>query len=451
MATRSIHLRLLLAASLVLAAFLGLGALALDKAYRESTDAATKERLIGYVYALLAAAKEDAKGQMTLPPVLPDPRFSNPDSGLYAVVKGSGNRFSWRSPSLLGRPYNLLQHVVAGKQEYHFSNNGEGTFNVLNYGVIWEDLSGSELAYTLSVAEDAGPIKAEIQAFRTSLMIWLGGASLLLLLVQGAVLRWGLKPLREVADDLEQIELGHSDYLQGKYPNELQGLTRRINSLIRTGRASRDRYRTSMGDLAHSLKTPLAVLQGAGEYNHAEELKAVINEQVPRMNDIVQYQLKRAAASGRSSLSQSVDVVRVVERLINSLQKVYQEKSIHCTTMVDSSAKFYGDEGDLFELFGNLLENAFKYGRSKVNVTITPLSDQKNSPSGMKAVIEDDGPGIPETEREGVIKRGMRVDQQVAGQGIGLGVADEIVRLYEGELTISSSKLGGATIIVSIA
>ncbi|WP_245832115.1 histidine kinase dimerization/phospho-acceptor domain-containing protein [Solemya velesiana gill symbiont] len=148
-----------------------------------------------------------------------------------------------------------------------------------------------------SVAENAAPVEAEMKAFRQALLFWLGGASLLLLL---AVLRWGLRPLRQVAEDLGGIESGEAEYLKGEYPRELSGLTGSINSLIRTGRASRDRYRNSLGDLAHSLKTPLAVLLGAAESAEDKKLREAVQEQVPRMNDIVQHQLKRAAASGRA-------------------------------------------------------------------------------------------------------------------------------------------------------
>jgi len=437
-----------MAASLVLVAFLGLGALALDEAYRESTDTATRERLVGYVYALLGAAKEDERGRMLLPPTLPDPRFSAPDSGLYAVVIGGDGQLIWRSPSLLGRPYSLLQQVGAGERRFQFAVNDKVPFNVLNFGVLWEDLQGRELAYTFSVAENATAVQAEIRAFRRSLAIWLGGASLLLLLAQGAVLRWGLRPLRQVADDLKRIESGGSDYLQGDYPRELKGLTQRINQLIRSSRASRDRYRNSMGDLAHSLKTPLAVLQGASEGADCSELKAVIREQVPRMDEIIQYQLKRAAASGRTALSQAVKIEPVVTRLVNSLNKVYRGKGIHCTTHIDPAARFFGDESDLFELLGNLLENAFKYGRTRVDVAVTPLRANGAAASGLRVVIDDDGAGIPDADREKVLRRGERADQQASGQGIGLSVVDEIVRLYEGELIIGAGELGGARITV---
>ncbi len=446
----SIHLRLLLAASLVLAAFFGLGGYALDRAFTESAETATRERLLGYVYALLAAAQEDDRGRMRLPAALLDPRFSNPDSGLYARVAGASGRFGWRSPSLIGRSFEFLSETPPGNKVFKGQQMNSTRFNVLNFGVMWVDDNDTEIAYTFSVAEDASPVQAQVDAFRRSLLFWLGGASLLLLLVQGAMLRWGLRPLRDVAQDLGEIETGEADSLKGDYPRELTGLTGSINSMIRTGRASRDRYRNSLGDLAHSLKTPLAVLLGAAESAGDEKLREAVHEQVPRMNDIVQHQLKRAAASGSGGLSGPVDVGSIVGRLIKSLQKVYAGKQLACTPQIDSAARFHGDEGDLFELAGNLLENAFKYSNTRVHITVDPLSGSESAGAGMRLVIEDDGPGIAENERQRVLGRGNRADQQMPGQGIGLSVAHEIVRLYDGRLEIDASDMSGAKITVII-
>jgi two-component system sensor histidine kinase PhoQ len=182
----SIHSRLLLAASLVLAGFLGATGLALDKAFRVSAEAAMQERLQSYIYALLAAADEDSDGRMIPPQELPEPRFSKPDSGLYAVIT-----------SRLERP-DLQLYTLA-------------------FGVAWEDDAGTEALYTFTVAEDTTVFQAEIAGFRSTLWRWLGGMALVLMLAQGAILRWGLRPLRTVTADLQQIERGHAERLEGDY------------------------------------------------------------------------------------------------------------------------------------------------------------------------------------------------------------------------------------------
>ncbi|MEJ1354558.1 MAG: ATP-binding protein [Candidatus Sedimenticola sp. (ex Thyasira tokunagai)] len=439
---RSIHSRLLWAATLVLVAFLGLGGLALDRAYRDSLEQAVEARLMGHIYQLLGAAETDEKGRMRLSKNLSDPRFSNPDSGLYAQAKGEGGDYLWQSHSMIGSRLALLQQVKPGQQRFQHQH----TYYLLNFGLLWEDDSGRELDYTFAVAESDQGIKAQISAFRESILFWFGGAALVLLLAQWAALRWGLGPLRQAAQRLKLIENGEEEHLEGEYPKELVGLVDNINSLIRTGRAIQKRHRNSLGDLAHSLKTPLAVLRGAEEGGDAEELSTAVKEQVPRMDQIVNYQLKRASAMGRQGLICTTAVAPVVVRLINTLEKVYREKGIRSTTRLDEAAVFPGDEGDLMELLGNLLENAFKYGRSWVAVTVA-LSESEQR---LEIDIWDDGAGIPPDQRQQVLHRGKRADQRLPGQGIGLSVADEIVRLYGGELRIEESVLGGAGIVVVI-
>jgi len=444
----SLHLRLLLVASLVLAGFLGLGALALDRAFQESQEEALRERLQGLIYALLGAADEDRQGHMRMPGELPDPRFSNPDSGLYAQVQGEDG-YQWRSFSLIGHPLTLIQPQLPGKRRFsHLDMQGDKLLG-LSFGVSWEDDTGRDVRYTLAVAETTRGLNEQVSAFRLRLLYWLGGVSLLLLVAQLLVLAWGLRPLRRVAADLNRVEAGELDAISGNYPSELHGLVRNINGLIRSSRASRDRYRHSLGDLAHSLKTPLTLLRGASEVEDCAQLRSSVAEQVQRMDDIVQYQLRRAAAAGSPEAGVAVPVLPLVRRLQATLQKVYREKAMQCRLQVDAGLRFKGDEADLMELLGNLMENAFKYGQQQVRVMAGGAGDGGQTTRLQRIQIEDDGPGIPQLEQARVLSRGVRADQQQPGQGIGLSVASEIVRLYGGSLAIEASDLGGARIRVT--
>jgi two-component system sensor histidine kinase PhoQ len=441
----SIHLRMVIAASFVLAAFFGLSGYALDTAFRNSVEVALKDRLQGHVYALLAAADTNASGRMRMPETLPDPRFSNPDSGLYARITGEEGAYRWSSPSLLGRELDFAPALGAGERRFLRSATGDG-LHLYAFGLVWEDNRGRELSYTIIIAESGSAMAAQINRFRLTLFLWLGGAALLLLVVQGAVLRWGLGPLRKVAQDLQRIKLGRSDGLDGDYPAELRGLTQNINLLIRHGEASQMRYRNSLGDLAHSLKTPLAVLQGAVDSGDESNLRQAVQEQVPRMNDIVQYQLQRAAAAGRSDMVQAVAVAPVLEKILNTLEKVYLDKGVSCHAELLGEARFFGDEGDLFEILGNVLDNAFKYCRSRVRVRVAESAGEQGGQPRLLISVEDDGPGIGSEEVGELLRRGGRRDQQVPGQGIGLSITDEIVDLYDGELEIGQGDLGGARI-----
>ncbi len=440
--TLSIHQRLLLAASLVLSAFLGFTGLALDEAFRSASEEALQARLFSSVYALLAAAEEDEKGRLRMPDALTDPRFNRLDSGLYAQVSGKAVGYLWQSPSALGRKLGFLREMAPGKSKTERFNLGGDAAMVLSFGVVWEDFQGRELQYVLAVAEDMKPLMEQVAAFRNTLFLWLGGAALLLLLAQGWVLRWGLHPLREVAQALTEIESGRADQLQGDYPKELSRLTSNINSLIRHAQARQQRYRDSLGDLAHSLKTPLAVLQGIAENasDNPQTGRKLLREQVARMNQIVSHQLQRAAASGRSILTQSLPVKPVVERIAGSLDKVYLEKRITWELDIADGSRFRGDEGDLMELLGNLMENACKYGDGHVRVRVETGKD-------LRLIVEDNGKGIAEDQVEAVLRRGHRADQQQPGQGIGLSVAADIAAAYGGRIAITSAdRLGGACV-----
>lgn len=445
----SLHGRLLLAATLALAGFLGATGIALYQAYRDSAEAALRERLQANMYALLAAADEDPDGRMLMPPVLSDPRFNNPGSGFYALARDEGETFHWRSPSLTGRSDGFLRPQGAGARVYHDQENGEAEeLMVLNFGIAWEDYQGLETQYTFAVAMDTGPVLREIQGFRMTLWTWLGGLALILLLAQGLILRWGLKPLRKVASDLQEIEAGQADHLEGRYPRELQGLTGNLNALIASSHANQQRYRNSLDDLAHSMKTPLAILRNAADEEGAHSLfGTTVQEQVQRMDDIVQHQLRRAAASGSSTLGRAVEVRPLVERLARSLHKVYRDKRVRVELELAQRCRFFGDEADLMEVLGNILENAFKYGLDRIRVSAGPLESARARP-GLRLMVEDNGPGIVGEGADEAMQRGRRMDQSVPGQGIGLSVAQEIVSVYGGRIEIGSSDLGGAAIMV---
>ena len=436
---RSLHSRLLLAASLVLAGFLGATGLALDTAFRNSAEAAMQERLQTYIYTLLAAADEDSNGRMIPPQALPEPRFSKPDSGLYAVIAEHDGETRWQSESLTGREIPNTYRQQPGR--HHFS---EQTLNdlqlyTLAFGVAWEDYAGDEALYTFSVAEDRAGFQAEVDSFRSTLWRWLGGMALVLLLAQGAILRWGLRPLRTVTSDLQAIQQGRSDRLEGQYPRELSGLTSSLNTLIEHSKSVQARYRNSLDDLAHSLKTPLAILQ-SGESSAADVQaeQSLIREQVERMDDIISHQLQRAAVSGRATLAKPVALDKVVNRLVRTLDKVYREKNITVERNLDPASSFIGDEADLTEILGNLLENAYKYCQQAVRVSAHSLD------AVIEILIEDDGPGIAPEQVHAILQRGTRMDESVPGQGIGLSMANEIIAVYGGRLEFAASDLGGA-------
>jgi len=446
--TLSLNTRLLLASSVVLAAFLGMTGLVLDRAFRASADTALRDRLQGYVYALLAASDLDARGKLHLPAELPDPRFSLIGSGLYAEVVDSGGKPVWRSKSLLGLTIPFAKAPVVGQREFvPLAVDRDLPLLSLGFTVSWEANGNSDRRYTYRVAENLVSFNAEVSRFRRSLWGWLAGAAILLLLVQGAVLRWSLAPLRRVANDVRAIETGLAQRLSGDYPRELRNLTDNLNGLLTSADNHLKRYRDSLGNLAHSLKTPLAVLRGAvdGETNDAA-LRAIAREQLTGMTQLIEYQLQRAAASGRTPLAAPVEIKPVAEQIVAALTKVYADKGVHVTFAMDATVVFHGDAGDLTEMLGNLLDNAFKWCRQQVRVAARMTTPTGAGQPWLEISVADDGPGIPDDLKARVLQRGARADENTPGHGLGLAMVQDTVALYHGTLSLQASPLGGLEI-----
>jgi two-component system sensor histidine kinase PhoQ len=287
---------------------------------------------------------------------------------------------------------------------------------------------------------DTAPLEAEQATFRTTLWSWLGGAAVLLLVFQLALVRWGLRPLHRIAANVREIEEGRRQQVGGPVPRELYPLTDNLNSLIRQGQARQERLRHGLADLAHSLKTPLAVLRGAAHRPETDRVADLIDEQVERIDDIIRYHRQRAAVAGDNVLYPPLALGPVLQRIVDSLQKVHRERGIRCDVNIAADMRLRADQGDLFELFGNLLENAFKHAHTSIQV------------SGSRGTVhvEDDGPGIAQEQVPRLLRRGERADQRHPGQGIGLALALEIVKQYGGTLDITSSPLGGARVSVDL-
>jgi two-component system sensor histidine kinase PhoQ len=207
-----------------------------------------------------------------------------------------------------------------------------------------------------------------------------------------------------------------------------------------------------MSDLAHSLKTPLAVLRTRLDNNASEaELREEVDTQVRRMNDLVGYQLGRAASAGHKLFAAPVAIEPHAEQIVRGLEKIYAGKGVICEFEIDEGVQFYGEPGDLQELLGNLLENAFKWAKSRVLLTAGPGATLPNRRPGLVLVVDDDGPGIPEDRIAYVLQRGVRGDERVQGHGIGLSIVQDLVRSYRGELSVGpSQELGGARFQVTL-
>lgn len=445
---RSLRSRLLVAASVVLAAFLGLTGLTLDSAFRDSALASVQSRLQSQIYMLLGAANLDAFNRLTLPQTLPEARFSTPDSGLYADVMDNEGNLIWRSSSLLGMALPFFPAVRTPGETQSApldASNGVPLF-LMAFTVNWEISPNQYQLYTFRVAETQRAFLDQVWSFRKGLWGWLLAATWVLLAVQGLIMHWSLKPLRRVATEVKKVETGQHAQLDGDYPEELLPLTANLNALLRQGRTHLERYRNALADLAHSLKTPLAVLRSTLENNASpEEIRQTLAEQLERMNQTVDYQLQRAAASGRIALTAPLPVAPIAHKIEESLAKVYAHRALHLSSDVAPSTVFYGDEGDLLEILGNLADNACKWCRRQVVMRAYPAD--RDGRAELVVEVEDDGPGIPAEQAPLLLGRGQRADPTVAGHGIGLAVVQDLVEeVYYGRLEISRGLLGGTLV-----
>lgn len=435
----SLNLRIILSATLVLVIFITLTAAALDRAFVDSTESALHDRLTSQLYALLAAAEVTDDG-ILMPSDELDALLGLPSSGVYAQITSQSGKTLWQSSSVLGADLPPPQILPGGEKSFKKSSAGKAGFYILAYGVNWAT-DTRLIPLTFNITNDLVSFDNQISEYRTTLWGWLLAMAMLLLVSQAAILRWGLLPLRTVGAELYRIESGKQQQIENSYPREIEPLTRNINILLQQERDQKSRYRNALGDLAHSLKTPLAVMQSALN-NPTAKADDSMQQQITRMNSIVEYQLQRAATAGSAGIGKTVDVSSTVERLLESLQKVYRDRDIKVDTNIVGGLVFKGDEGDLMELLGNLLDNAFKWARQRISV----IAQQHGKK--LSLLIMDDGPGINIEQLETLLQRGARADQNIAGHGIGLSIVRNIVDAYRGELSIEKSILGGAQVKV---
>jgi two-component system sensor histidine kinase PhoQ len=248
--------------------------------------------------------------------------------------------------------------------------------------------------------------------------------------------------LRLLSLELDEIETGARESLSEEHPRELLRLTGSLNRLLSSEREHRQRYRDSLGDLAHSLKTPLAVLQGVSEViaQRPQDLEQarVLQGQIERMSQQISYQLQRASLRKSGLVRHREPLWPVVDSLTSTLDKVYRDKRVRMTMEIATDALVPMERNALLEMLGNLMENAYRLCLSQVRVSL------RDSEQGLELYIEDDGPGVPPDQRARILQRGERLDRQNPGQGIGLAVVKDILESYDAQLKLEDSSLGGA-------
>lgn len=433
---------LVITAVMLLTAF-GITIAVLDVVFRRSAEAALGDQLEVQVLALIGAAEPDEAGNLSVPTRLLEPRLRNPGSGLYSEILDASGLPLWRSPSAVGLELAPGATLKAGERTVSRRLLPDGSEVLLfGLGINWELGPTATPAFQVFAAADLAGYEAQLDRFRQQLLGWFSGVMFVLLAALWLAIRFALRPLRRMSDEIAAIEAGGQEAFSADYPRELEGVTRGLNTLLGSERQRMDRYRTTMDDLAHSLKTPLAVVRT--ELGGGQADAATLRAQIDRMQSVVDYQLRRAAASGpRSLAARAVALAPPLEDIVSSLRRIHRDKVVTCELRIPDGASYPAEQGDLYEIFGNLLDNAWKWCASRIVVTV----DMRGG-DALLVTVADDGPGIPDEQAAAVLGRGIRVEQRgdVPGQGIGLAVVREIVGLYRGSVEIRRSALGGAEV-----
>jgi two-component system sensor histidine kinase PhoQ len=440
----SLLLRLSLSAVAVVLLALGLIGLAVDRAYRSAEQAALRERLESAIFAVLAGLEVDDDGTVAWAGAPADSLLTQPQSGLYAGVFTRTD--AWYSPSTLGIEPPVRRTAIERGSETFLPPTDERSMFVYRLGLGWETAGGEIVDLNVWVAEDRERTRQAIASFRQDLWRWLSLAALVLVVAQLVLLAQPVLVLRRVAGEVREVEAGRRDSLGGRYPRELRPLTENLNALLSTERANAEQYSRALGDLAHSLKTPLAVLNSridAGDQPDPDELR----EAVGRMQGTIRAELDRASRSGRRTMLAAIAPAPIAERVARSLGKLYSD--VEFSVDAPETLRVNVAERDLYELLGNLLENAAKYGGGCVRVELAPLSTGGRR-TGLRLVVEDDGPGVAAERFEALLQRGVRGDEAAEGQGFGLAIVQRIVESYHGRILPQRSARGGLRLLVEL-
>ncbi len=410
-------------------------ALVLVTAFQRHAEAALNQKLLSEIYGLLAAAEVTDSGQIQFPQQFPQVRFLRPDSGLVGEVFSTAGQSVWRSDSIGERQFAVPPHQPTGRPGFDQPTIDGGQWYRASLAIEWELADGQLVPLQFSVTENSAELQAEAHRFRVQVWRWLTAAIVMLVIVQSLIMRWGLAPLGRAAREINQIKSGRLQTLAGPYPAELLPLTQSLNALLEQQQVQLQRYRNALADATHSIKTPLAALRN--------ELAAKDGQlqQLDHIDQLLEYQLKKAATVGPAALRLSLDIEPMVGRLIASLEKVYADRQLSFDITTQPGCQFPGDEGDFLELLGNLLDNACKWAGTRVGCVIgTPVLATGQV---LNIEVTDDGPGVDSRISELLSRRGVQFDSPHGGQGIGLAVVRGILESYGGSLQIQQDPAQG--------
>ena len=450
MKSRSLVVRLAALAAALIVLALTLAGLGLATIFDRELDRRAESELSQIVRILAGQITLDQNGAPIGNLALPDPRFSGPYSGLYwQVAPATGSHL--RSRSLWDFELPVLPDASPGERRTIDLTGPNGSRLIAvtqTIAVSKGDRDGeAETPVQVTAALDRSDLASAQRSFRNLLVPSLVALGICLSGAMWLFLRLALRPLQGLARGLRQIHLGKARALPGAFPSEVQPVVDDLNRLIAFQDAAAEKARARASDLAHGLKTPLAVLDALSRQAHGEgrtELSGAINEQTSLMQKQVNRALARARAGFVTALGRAtVPAAPLVEKLAGALRRLPSERPLDWDVTVASGAVFAGDEADFMEMLGNVLDNARKWARGRIRFTATMIG------GATVFTVEDDGPGL-EAEHAAQIERGRRWDETTPGTGFGLAITRDLVESYGGTLMLDRSPLGGLRVTLSI-
>jgi signal transduction histidine kinase len=460
MRTNSLALRLFLWAAGWTLIILILTGIALSTLYRHAVERAFDRRLDVYLRTLVADVASPEEGGDKFPQSIGEPLFELPLSGWYwQVTRLDAKKPDVRSSRSLWD--SSLPHLAADQTNVEYRQGYAQGPEDQRLRLVERNIDlGDEGKYLIAVAGDASEIDDETRSFDRAISLTFGALTLALLLTTALQVRFGLAPLTRISQRLAAIRSGRAERLEGQFPVEIAPLARETNALIDANREIVERARTHVGNLAHALKTPLSVIVNEAAARGEEPLAKKVREQADIMRDQIARQLERARLAARPTVvSTLTDVPPVITALARTMEKLYRARDIAIAVDVPEHAFFRGEQQDLEEMLGNLVDNGCKWAQSRVAIEVVavqanaeaergarstkPDGADKSEKPRLRIIVDDDGPGLSPEERDQVARRGQRLDETKPGSGLGLSIVVELAALYDGALTFGTAPIGG--------
>ena len=437
----SLALRLFLSASVWIIFTLFSGGLLLSNVFRESTQKAFEDKLNFFMETLIGASRVDSTSSITVVSELGDPRFFRPYSGWYWQINEKSKTLV-RSRSMWDQVFTLDKRLIGGRAKFidealrQTAQNNPGVSSQ-NLVVIQREISfpGMSTPITFMVSGNTNEFEKNISRYNNILVSSLVLLGLGLFVSVFLQVKYGLLPLEKIKNSLFKIRNGDATKLEDIYPTEVSPLAKEINTLLDHNEKIISRAKMNVGNLAHALKTPVAVIK-----NHITVKKNddVIDSQMIVIENYINKYLQKARASATSKLKKTkIDITEVIKKMRQIFKKINPELKI---IFKSNNEKFLiaGSEDDMDEIIGNVMENACKWTKTQVIIEIFKISKDQ-----IKLCISDDGPGLPEKKMKEVFDRGFRLDEQTQGTGLGLNIVKDAVKNLAGSVWLEKSKFGG--------